>query len=162
MRAITELAALATARSGSFDSAAAMVATSAPVIEKITVTTAAVIPQIPKGRNPPCAVRLEKSMDLPGHSPNTYARPIARNTTIAATLIPANQNSNSPNDETENRLVRVIAVRRTRETSHNGTPGIQYWTIFAPAIASNPTMITQKYQYSQPTEKPAQPPIASR
>ena len=47
MRAITELAALATARSGSFDSAAAMVATSAPVIEKITVTTAAVIPTIP-------------------------------------------------------------------------------------------------------------------
>ena len=47
MRAITEFAAFATARSGSFDSAAAMVATSAPVIEKITVTTAAVIPQIP-------------------------------------------------------------------------------------------------------------------
>ena len=53
MRAITELAALATARSGSFDSAAAMVATSAPVIEKITVTTAAVIPKMPWGRNPP-------------------------------------------------------------------------------------------------------------
>ena len=33
---------------------------------------------------------------------------------------------------------------------------------FAPATASNPTTITQKYQYSQPTENPAQPPIAFR
>ena len=81
---------------------------------------------------------------------------------IAATLMPANQNSNSPNDETENRLVAVIALKRINETSHSGTPGSQYWTIFAPAMASNPTMITQKYQYSQPTEKPAQPPRASR
>ena len=77
---------------------------------------------------------------------------------IAATLMPANQNSNSPKDETENRLVAVIAARKINGTNHSGTPGIQYWTIFAPAIASNPTMITQKYQYSQPTEKPAQPP----
>jgi hypothetical protein len=38
----------------------------------------------------------------------------------------------------------------------------QYWIIFAPAIASNPTTITQKYQYSQPTEKPAQLPSAVR
>ena len=71
MRAITELAALATALSGFFDSAAAMVATSAPVIEKITVTMAAVIPIGPWGRKPPWAVRLEKSMDLCGHKPNT-------------------------------------------------------------------------------------------
>ena len=55
---ITELAALATAFSGSCDSAAAMVATSAPVIEKITVTMAAVIPSNPKGRNPSCAVQV--------------------------------------------------------------------------------------------------------
>src|ERR671939_1171988 len=162
MRMITELAALATAFSGSCDSAAAMVATSAPVIEKITVTTAAVMPSNPNGRNPPWAYRLEKSIDLPGHRPNTYAIPTARNAMIAATLTPANQNSNSPNDETENRLVAVIALMRTNETNHSGTPGIQYWTIFAPAMASNPTMITQKYQYSQPTEKPAHPPSASR
>src|SRR5690349_3630963 len=154
MRMITELAALATAFSGSCDSAAAMVATSAPVIEKITVTMAAVIPSAPWGRNPPWAVRFEKLNDLPGHSPNTYATPKARKAMIAATLMPANQNSNSPNDDTENRLVAVIALMRTSETSHSGMPGIQYWTIFAPAMASKPTMMTQKYQYSQPTEKP--------
>src|ERR671929_712519 len=126
MRMITELAALATAFSGSCDSAAAMVATSAPVIEKITVTTAAVMPHAPWGRNPPWAVRLEKSIDLPGHRPNTYAVPRARNAMMAATLMPANQNSNSPNDETENRLVAVIALMRTSETTHSGTPGNQY------------------------------------
>src|ERR687884_2384042 len=126
MRMITELAALATAFSGSCDSAAAMVATSAPVIEKITVTTAAVIPSTPCGRNPPWAVRLEKSIDLPGHRPSTYDTPRTRNTMIAATLMPANQNSNSPNDETENRLLRVIALMRTNEHNHSGMPGIQY------------------------------------
>ncbi len=31
-----------------------------------------------------------------------------------------------------------------------------------PAIASKPTTISQKYQYSHPTEKPAQCPSASR
>src|SRR3954454_15212736 len=150
MRAITELAAFATALSGSLDSAAAMVATSAPVMEKITVTMATVIPLNPKGRNPPWAVRLEKSIDFCGHRPSTYALPITRNAMIAATLMPANQNSNSPNDDTEKRLVNVIADNRISETSHSGASGNQYWTIFAPAMASNPTMITQKYQYSQP------------
>ena len=83
------------------------------------------------------------------------------NTTIAATLIPANQNSNSPNDDTENRLVAVISIIRTSAHNHSGM-SIQYWMIFAPAIASKPTTITQKYQYNQPTEKPAQPPSALR
>ena len=103
-----------------------MVATSAPVIEKITVTTAAVIPIAPWGRKPPWAVRFEKSMDLCGHKPNTKAVPTVRNTIIAATLMPANQNSNSPNDETENRLVRVIRLNRTSEHNHSGIPGSQY------------------------------------
>ncbi len=83
------------------------------------------------------------------------------NTMIAATLIPANQNSNSPNDETENRLVAVIKISSTNADNHNGT-STQYWMIFAPAIASKPTTITQKYQYNQPTEKPAQLPSALR
>ena len=43
--------------------------------------------------------------------------------TIAATLMPANQNSNSPNELTENRLVAVIRVIRTSDISHSGTVG---------------------------------------
>ena len=83
------------------------------------------------------------------------------NAMIAATLIPANQNSNSPNDDTEKRLVAVINNISTSAEIHSGT-SIQYWMIFAPAIASKPTTMTQKYQYNQPTEKPAQFPMAVR
>src|SRR3954452_12161346 len=64
MRVITELAAFATARSGSADSAAAIVAISAPTIEKITVTTPTVIAMTPIGKKPSWAHRLEKSGDL--------------------------------------------------------------------------------------------------
>ena len=76
--------------------------------------------------------------------------------------MPANQYSNSPNEDTENRLVAVIAMSSSSAVSHSGAPGTQYWMILAPAIASKPTTITQKYQYNQPTEKPAQSPSAVR
>ena len=115
----------------------------------------------PNGKNPPWLHKLEKSIDLFGHKPRTNSEPSAMNTMIAATLIPANQNSNSPNDDTENRLVAVIKISRTNAVNHSGM-SIQYWMIFAPAIASKPTTITQKYQYNQPTEKPAQLPSALR
>ena len=161
IRRITELAAFATALSGSEDSAAAIVAISAPTIEKITVTTPTVIAMTPSGKNPPWLHRLEKSIDLCGHKPRTKSEPSAMNTMIAATLIPANQNSNSPNDDTENRLVAVIKISSTNADNHSGM-STQYWMIFAPAIASKPTTITQKYQYNQPTEKPAQLPSALR
>src|SRR3954447_9418255 len=161
IRRITEFAAFATARSGFADSAAAIVAISAPTMEKITVTTPTVIARAPSGKNPPWVHRLEKSSDLSGHNPSTNSEPSPMNTTIAATLIPANQNSNSPNDDTENRLVPVIKISRTNADNHSGM-STQYWMIFAPAIASKPTTITQKYQYNQPTEKPAQLPSAVR
>ena len=60
---------------------------------------------------------------------------------------------------TENRLVAVISTIRTSETATAARRN-QYLRIFAPATASKPTTITQKYQYSQPTENPAQPPSA--
>ena len=80
---------------------------------------------------------------------------------IAATLMPANQNSNSPKDDTEIRLVAVINIIRTNAEIHRGM-STQYWMIFAPATASNPTTMTQKYQYSHATENPAHPPRALR
>src|SRR5919107_1132173 len=92
IRKTTELVAFAIPRSGSADSAAAMVAISAPTIEKT--------------------------------------------------------------------FVAVISPMRTKDTSHNGTSGNHRCRIPAPATASNPTTITQKYQYSHPTLNPAQPPSA--
>ena len=70
-------------------------------------------------------MRLLKSRDLFGHIPSTNSEPSAMNTMIAATLMPANQNSNSPNEDTENRLVSVINVIRINEINHSGA-SIQY------------------------------------
>ena len=39
---------------------------------------------------------------------------------MVATLIPANQNSNSPKDDTENRFVAVISTIRHSESSQSG------------------------------------------
>src|SRR5690349_17626043 len=142
----TELVALAMARAGLGDSAAAMVAISAPVIEKITTTIAAKIAPFPNGKKPPLAYRLLKSRLLWGQMPRMKQLPNAMNTIMAATLIPANQNSNSPNEATENRLVNVINSIKTSENTHSGTPGNQNCSTFAPATASNPTIMTQKYQ----------------
>ncbi|SIM94617.1 Uncharacterised protein [Mycobacteroides abscessus subsp. abscessus] len=59
------------ALAGSFDSAAAMVAISAPTMEKITITIEEKIAPGPCGMNPSWTVRFEKSIFLPGHSPST-------------------------------------------------------------------------------------------
>jgi hypothetical protein len=96
MRITTELVALAMARFGSSDSAAAMVAISAPTIEKMTTTMLEKIAPTPSGNRPPSLVRLEKSRSLSGHRPSTNSEPSTRNAMIANTLIPANQYSNSP------------------------------------------------------------------
>src|SRR5262249_41930192 len=96
IRMTTELVALAMARSGSADSAAAIVAISAPTIEKITITIWEKIAPTPVGKNPPGAGRLEKARLRPGHRPSTNSVPSTRKTQRAATLMEANQNSNSP------------------------------------------------------------------
>ena len=53
IRATTELVALTTARAGSSDSAAAIVAISGPTIEKITTTMLEKMAPTPSGKNPP-------------------------------------------------------------------------------------------------------------
>ncbi len=80
---------------------------------------------------------------------------------IAATLIEANQNSNSPKDLTDHRFVAVSSTMRTRLMSHIGA-SIQRCRMVAPATASMARTIAQKYQYSQPTVKPARAPRALR
>ncbi|PQM45749.1 hypothetical protein C1Y40_04083 [Mycobacterium talmoniae] len=57
MRATTVLVARCTARGGSAVSAAAIVATSAPTMEKIATTMAAATAPMPCGKNPPWPVR---------------------------------------------------------------------------------------------------------
>src|SRR5690242_3863543 len=71
IRVLTELVAFLTARTGSGDSAAAIVAISAPTMEKMTTTMAEKIAPAPFGKNPPCAHRLLKSRCLFGQMPKT-------------------------------------------------------------------------------------------
>ena len=59
-------------------------------------------------------------MLLSGQMPSTYRVPMPMKTMIAATLMPANQNSNSPNELTEKRLVAVISTIRISDSSHSG------------------------------------------
>ncbi|MCY1525250.1 hypothetical protein D9M68_602220 [compost metagenome] len=68
MRSITVFTALRMLREGSSDSAAARVATSTPVMEKITTTTPVNSDATPWGRKPPCSVRLPKLAVEPGQS----------------------------------------------------------------------------------------------
>src|SRR4051812_41949747 len=115
----------------------------------------------PSGKKPPCAVRFDRPGESPP-TPSSQPAPMAMKTMIAATLIDANQNSNSPKERTDQRFVAVSAVMSTRLISHIGMPGSQLRRISAPATASTASTMAQKYQYSQPTEKPAQGPSARR
>ena len=56
----------------------------------------------------------------PGHRPATYRVASKRNTTMAATLIEASQNSNSPKSFTEIRFVAVSVSSRHRLMAHAG------------------------------------------
>ncbi len=90
------------------------------------------------------------------------ARPRHRNTTIAATLIEANQNSDSPQERTDRRLRSENASTSARVSSQGGAAGNQKMRRRAPATASSATTMTQKYQYIQPVRKPASSPSARR
>src|SRR3984893_1143545 len=117
---------------------------------------------MPFGAKPPCAVRLATPGETPGHRPRTKDTATAKNATIAATLIEANQNSNSPNDLTETRFVRVSKSSNAKLMNQAGSLGNQNRTSPAPATASSATTMTQKYQYIQPLRKPASSPRRGR
>src|ERR1700756_2625887 len=145
MRTITELLMRATARAGCSDSAAAMVVISAPVSEKYTVSAPAGTASHPRGARPPQALRLEKVGPSGERKPQAYAVASAMNTRIAATLIEANQNSNSPYERADIRLTAVMIPMSSSPSSHGGQPS-QSCRMLAPAIASTGTTIIQKYQ----------------
>ena len=93
---MTGLVMRATARAGSLDSAAATVVISAPVSEKNTVTAPGQHRDQPLGHEAAVAVRLPKVDPVGEVQPKAKAAASAMKTMIAATLMEANQNSNSP------------------------------------------------------------------
>ncbi len=64
---------------------------------------------------------------------------------MAATLIDANQNSNSPNDFTDAMFVSVSNTIRISAQLHCGTSGIQRFMMTAPAVASMPRTMIQNH-----------------
>ena len=96
MRNVTETVMRLMTFAGSSDSAAAMVAISAPTrLNMVEVAAASTTPQ-PLGTKPLCAVKLLKLGPLPDVMPKAHAAQTRMKTIIAATLIDENQNSNSP------------------------------------------------------------------
>ena len=69
---------------------------SAPTKAKITITMPDRTVTGPAGKKPSWAVRFESPGESPPPIPSSQPAAIAMNAMIAATLIEANQNSNSP------------------------------------------------------------------
>jgi len=69
---------------------------SAPTKAKITTTIPLSRLAAPSGAKPPPVVRFASPGESPEPSPNSQPAPIRMKAMIAATLIDANQNSNSP------------------------------------------------------------------
>ncbi len=97
-----------------------------------------------------------------GSSPNTSSTPITRNPTITATLIAANQNSNSPKLATFARLTTAKKTTKTRAIVHCGTSGNHPVTMAEAPVISAPSTMISKHQYSQPMTNPAQSPMPIR
>ena len=68
----------------------------------------------PAGAKPSWLVRFERPGESPPPMPNRKPTAIRMKATIATTLMPANQNSNSPKDFTENRLIPVSSAISTQ------------------------------------------------
>src|SRR5512138_444148 len=109
----------------SADSAAATVTISAPTIEKMTVVTPVRMAAQPNGAKPWCAVRFE----MPGldglPTPSSQPAATTMNTTMAATLIEANQNSNSPYERVELSFTAVRMAINPRPICQTSSVGSQ-------------------------------------
>src|SRR5678815_4124111 len=134
----------------SADSAAATVTISAPTIEKMTVVTPLRIMTQPKGANPWCAVRWLKPGLAGFFTPINQPAATTMNTTIATTLMDANQNSNSPYERADDRFTAVSTSMSASPICQTSNAGSHSCTIFAPTNASNATTTTQNHQYNQP------------
>src|SRR5258708_13090348 len=105
----------------------------------------------PLGANPPCAVRLPMLGWTPGHKPDTYTPATPKNKTMAATLMEANQNSNSPKDLTETKFVAAKDNNTGRLINPAGPPSRQTCHQPAPAPPFCPAPLPQKNPNPPPT-----------
>ena len=152
----------ATLRSGSSVSAAATATISVPPNANTTTSRAAPIPARPAGAKPPCAVKLDRPGEATsGNQPSSRATPTRMKATIAATLMIANQNSNSPKLRTPSRLTTVNAAMNSSASAGTDNEGQRVASRPAAPTASAAITITSCTHHSQPTVAPAVGPSAS-
>ncbi|CAM5388422.1 hypothetical protein SGLAM104S_06169 [Streptomyces glaucescens] len=161
MRHIAVRTALATPRTGSSDSAAAMVTVSRPPYANTEASRPMTRPSPPPGRKPPSPVRFAvPGASVPGSTPRMASTPSTRNSEIASTFSAANQNSNSPKFFTAARFAPQKTTMNSATHAHSGVPGSQPLTIFAAPMPSRPTAVHSSTQNDQPAVNPAHGPIA--
>ena len=141
MRQMIERIAAWTATSGSSDSAAAMVTSSMPPKAKATASIAVATPPQPFGMKPTSAMLLIPTKLVPGSSPNHSATPRMRKATMTATLISANQNSNSPKFFTAAKLIAVKATMAISAGIHGEMANQAAMIAEAPVISTAMIMI---------------------
>ena len=124
------------------------------------MSRADVSPLMPLGRKPPWWMTLLSPGAGAFVSPRIMSTPTTRKTTTAATLMRENQNSNSPNRSTPNRLMPVRATRKISDMSQVGATGHMAYNTEAAAVASAATTTTSWIHQTHPTAKPTAGPIA--
>ena len=144
---------------GSSDSAAATVTSSMPPNANATAKSAVATPDQPLGMKPTSLTLLNPTNPLAGSRPSHSATPMIKNATMTATLIRANQNSNSPKFFTAEKLTTVNATMATSAGIHGEIPNQAATMAEAPVISTAMIMIIMN-QYSQPMVNPAHGPNA--
>src|ERR1044072_3164589 len=160
MRHIAVRTALATPRTGSSDSAAAIVTVSRPPYANTEASRPMTRPSLPFGRKPPSPVRLPRPGEsVPGRTPAPASTPRTRNSEIAPTFSAANQNSNSPKFFTAARFVARNTSMNSATQPHSGVSGSQPAPIFAAPMPSRPTAVHSSTQNDQPAVNHDQRPL---
>src|SRR5712672_3355962 len=123
-----------------------------PLNEKMPTMTAIHRPPKPFGRNPPGKpVRLWKPvpaiLEPKRPKPKMLAAPRMMNSTMAVTLMSANQNSTVPKLFTERELKYSSTRQKPSDHIQTGTSGNQYVMYRPAATASPPMAITWEIQY---------------
>ena len=136
-----------------------MVTISMPPNANATASRPAATPENPLGRKPDSAMCCVPTKVVPGSRPNTSSTPMTRKPMMTATLMKANQNSNSPKPRTLARLTMAKNTTHTRPGIQPGMPHQAPMIAPAPVISAPSTMISMN-QYNQPMMKPADRPNA--
>ena len=155
IRTNTELMARGMVVRGFSASPAATAADSTPMKENPATMSTENVPDHPSTKGAAPVVQFDSPASWPPMRPTIIATPRRRKTMMVMTLIPANQNSDSPKMRAENRLSARMIPRKSTLHSREGESGNQYFMMMEEATSSTAMVIAHEYQYIHPTVKPS-------